>query len=133
VTVEAAAYEDVLPRVLAQQTDAAVLGWDNLGFDPGTNPFWHSRHDVPGTGFNFVSYQDPDVDTWLDQARTAPGCDASTRADNFRQVQTRVDRDKPYLMLHGRYQGWLVNARWDGVEVGPWGPYASLSMWQLRE
>lgn len=133
VTVEAAAYEDVLQRVLAQQTDAAVLGWDNLGFDPGANPFWHSRHDLPGTGFNFVSYQDPDVDTWLDQARTAPACDATTRADYFRQVQTRVDRDKPYLMLHGRYQAWLVNARWHGVEVGPWGPYASLSTWRLRE
>ncbi|MCB9158970.1 MAG: hypothetical protein H6644_03780 [Caldilineaceae bacterium] len=132
VTVEAATYEEVLARVLAQQTDAALLGWDNLGFDPGANPFWHSREDVPGAGFNFVSLQDAEVDAWLDEARTAPGCDPTLRADRFRRVQERIDIIKPYILLHGRYRGWAVGDDWTGVEIGPWQPYATIAAWRPR-
>ena len=130
--MEAATYEEVLARVLAQQTDAALLGWDNLGFDPGANPFWHSREDVPGAGFNFVSLQDAEVDVWLDEARTAPGCDPTLRAERFRLVQERIDTIKPYIMLHGRYRGRVVGNGWTGVEIGPWQPYATIANWRPR-
>jgi peptide/nickel transport system substrate-binding protein len=117
-------------QLLAQTFDLAVLSWDNLSADPGAMPFWHSREDEPGSGFNFVSYQDREVDAWLDQARRAPGCDPALRAERYRQVQARIYDAVPYVIIGGPQAAWLYNRAWTGIAPGPWHADDNIEQWR---
>jgi peptide/nickel transport system substrate-binding protein len=128
---EALPFDAMSTRLLDQRYDLAVLGWDNLGADPGTMPFWHSREDRPGQGFNFVSFQDEAVDAWLDEARRMPGCDPAGRAALYRQVQSRVHEQLPYILLGGPQAVWLASAAWAGIAPGPWSVDYNVEDWRL--
>jgi peptide/nickel transport system substrate-binding protein len=114
-------FDQMAATLLGQTFDLAVAGWENLGPDPATNAFWHSREDQPGSGLNFVSFGDDEVDGWLDEAASLPGCAADARGERYRQVQRRLAEQVPYLFFGGPLDTWAVQAHWAGVEPGPWG------------
>ena len=120
VRFEALAFDTVVNRLLALQYDMVLIGWDNLGPDPANSDFWHSRYDVPGNGANFVSYQNPQVDTWLDEARTTPTCDPALRGKLYRQVQHQIYQGLPYIMLSGQIKRWAYPSAWQELHPAPW-------------
>ncbi len=122
-------FEAMSEQILAQTFDLAVLSWDNLGADPGAMPFWHARQDEPGRGFNFVSFQDAEVDQWLDEARTMAGCDPDARATLYRQVQARIHDAAPYVIIGGPQAAWQHSAEWTGITPGPWGADDNIEQW----
>ncbi len=130
VTVAVDSFDAATEAVLEQRFDLVLLGWDNMGADPGASPFWHSRSDVPGTGYNFVSYQNAQVDALLDAARTAEGCIEEDRAALYRQIQPLVNSAYAYLFLEGRNAGWVVSDSWEGVLPGPWQIYNHVEEWR---
>lgn len=129
IAVQRAPFDEVAAQVLAQRFDLALLGWENLPADPGLLPLWHSEDDAPGACVNFTSFQDAEVDAWLDSAQVAPGCDLAVRGDLYRRVQGRVHESLPVLFLHGDTDTWLFSERWTGVEPGAFG-HGDLSAWR---
>ena len=125
-----APFEAVAVELLGQRFDLALAGWDNLAADPGLQSFWNSRDDLPGQGANFTSFQDAEVDAWLEQAQALPGCDLAARGELYRQAQRRVAQELPYVFLSGEMTAWAYSARWAGVDPGPWGLNGNLQEWR---
>ncbi|MBX3013247.1 MAG: peptide ABC transporter substrate-binding protein [Caldilineaceae bacterium] len=113
-------FTEVTDSLLNQQYDMVLIGWDNLGAEPANSDFWHSRYDAPGSGANFVSYQNAQVDAWLDEARTTPTCDPAVRGKLYRAVQTQIAQDFPYLMLGGQVRHWAYATAWQELQPAPW-------------
>lgn len=113
-------FDAVADRLLGQQYDMVLIGWDNLGPEPANSDFWHSRYDAPGSGANFVSYQNAQVDTWLDAARTAPACDPAVRGKLYDEVQRQIYADLPYIFLTGQVKRWAYPTAWHEINPAPW-------------
>jgi len=133
VELRPAAFEDVAADLLGQRYDLALMGWENLAADPGLNAFWSSNDDAPGVGANFTSFQDADVDAWLEQARTLPGCELGGRGELYRQVQRRVAEGLPYGFLAGETALWAYAPGWTGISPGTWGLNSNIYEWQRAE
>ena len=131
IVVNPVGFEELTDTLLGQTYDMVVIGWENLGADPGNSPFWHSRDDVPGAGFNFTSFQDADVDSLLDAALQNPTCDVNQRADAYRQVQAEIQAASPYVLLVGDMAAWGYATRWQGIAPGPWRFDPNITQWRL--
>jgi peptide/nickel transport system substrate-binding protein len=125
-----APFEQMRAHLLNQQFDLAIAGWENLGADPATAAFWHSRNDTPGAGLNFVSFQDVDVDVWLDEAAQLPGCAPAARGARYRQVQQRLQEQLAYVIIGGRLNHWGYQNRWQNIKPGPWGWLHNVHAWR---
>lgn len=129
VRLEPHAFEAMTAALLEQRFDLSVAGWDNLAPDPGLQPFWHSRDDIPGQGFNLTSFQDAEVDAWLDHALTLPGCAADERGELYAQVQAQVQSQLPYLAIVGTAGGWAARERVQNIAPGPWQLHYNVQHW----
>lgn len=129
VTVAAVPFADLSARVLGQTYDFALVGWDDLGADPGAQRFWHTRDDLPGAGFNVTSYASAEVDRLLDAAAATPGCPYDLRGAAYREAERLVQQDVPAIPLALRQTVTAVGPRWAGVAPGPWGYDANVYLW----
>lgn len=118
--LEAVDFAQVSDALLNQRYDMVVIGWDNMGPDPATSSFWHSRDDVPGSGANFVSFQENDVDRWLDEAAQLPGCSVAERAQRYQQIQRRLWEAAPYIFINSEPTAWAFSHNLQGLAPGPW-------------
>jgi peptide/nickel transport system substrate-binding protein len=133
VRFSAGTFEQATAELLGQRFDLVLIGWENLHADPGLSPFWHSRDDLPGAGYNFTSFHDPDVDRWLDEAAQFPGCDLEGRSELYRQVEQRVHEQLPYLILGGGRAAWAYNSRWQGIAPAPWSLDYNVYEWRREQ
>lgn len=85
--------------------------------------------DRPGSGFNFVSYQNARLETLLQQGLTTPGCQPQDRAPIYREIQQILHNDLPYIFLAGIVQNIGYSSRWAGIEPGPWDFYHNVHVW----
>ncbi len=129
IDLQVISFEALTAALLGQRYDLVVIGWESLGADPGNSPFWHSRDDVPGNGFNFTSVNDPEIDTWFDSAAQAPGCDLNQRAELYRQIQQRIATLSPYILLAGQTGVWAYQDAWQGIAPGPWSITYNVESW----
>lgn len=127
---ESAPFGQATATILGQRYDMALLGWENLPADPGLMPLWRSADDVPGAGVNFTSFQDAEVDAWLDQAQAVTDCGLEQRGELYRRVQKRVYDEVPVVLLRADTEAWAVSLQWAGVEPGAWGPGEDVQTWR---
>jgi peptide/nickel transport system substrate-binding protein len=80
---------------LPKKFDAALLGW-SLNTDPDCLSIWHSG-EFP-TGFNFIGYANPKVDSGLVLARKTPS--QAQRKKIYTEIYTQIAQDAPYLFLY---------------------------------
>jgi peptide/nickel transport system substrate-binding protein len=124
-------FDELTSTLLDQRFDMVVIGWENLGADPANSPFWDSQGDVPGTGFNFTSFHDAEVDSWLESAARFPGCDLNSRSGFYKQVQQRIASQYPYIFLAAPESAWGYQSRWQGIAPGPWDIDYNVASWRL--
>ena len=74
--------------------DAVIMGW-SLGLDPDAYSIWHSSQ-YP-KGFNFVKYNNAEVDKLLAEGRTTIA--KSQRRKIYRQLWNLIAADQPYIFL----------------------------------
>jgi peptide/nickel transport system substrate-binding protein len=122
------AFRDVL---YGQTFDMALVSWSNLGVDPDDSRFWSAADDVLGQGDNFVSYDNPDLEALLVQARTAPGCDQDARAALYRQIQAQLYADQPYCWIDVPRNIVAVSDRVGGLNPGPWSVWYNVHQWYV--
>jgi peptide/nickel transport system substrate-binding protein len=93
-----------LPELDGQTFDIALLAW-NLGIpvNPDVSAFYTKEADVPGSGFNFGSFYNAELEELLAQARDPAqtnNCDPAVRAELYAQVQQILYEQMPYLYMH---------------------------------
>jgi len=101
VDAQAIEWGTFLGEVQGQTMDAFVLGW-NLGlpFDPDGRSFFSAEVDIPGAGFGFTSYNNPELNDLWQQAVTVPGCDREARGELYQQAMSILYEEQPYTWIY---------------------------------
>ena len=123
----------VVDKLMGQTFDMVLAGWTGLGPDPNDEAFWHRRYDVPGSGFNFVSYSNPHLDSLLEQGNSVPGCGKEARAPIYKEIQQIIHADIPYIFLTGNVNLVGYSKRWEGIDPGNWSFNHNEERWSLAE
>jgi peptide/nickel transport system substrate-binding protein len=121
----------LLDDVFTHDFGAAVFGWP-LPAEPDQSQWWLSTENTVGSGSNFVSFSDADVDRWLRQALAVSGCDAGRRAEIYRQIQRTLAQQRPYDFLLMPDAALVTRAGLKGVQTGPFGsPLGNADAWSI--
>lgn len=111
------------------QYEAAMASWSNLrSADPGA--LWQCP-EGDDRGFNWTGYCNTEVDALVDAGLREP--DPGKAAELWRQVQTQIYRDQPYLFLYWLDDLALANPRVSGIEPTALSPWGSLHHWSLAD
>jgi peptide/nickel transport system substrate-binding protein len=110
-----------------------IIGWTGLGPDPNDDAFWHTQFDVPGSGFNAVSYHNPDLDKLLQEGVSVPDCSTEKRAPIYKQIQEIIHADVPYIFITGTVGNEAYSKRWQNINPGPWIFYHNIEQYTLIE
>ena len=129
IDFQAIDFGTLVDQLLGQTYDMVIIGWTGLGSDPNDDVFWRSDFDTPGSGFNFVSYQNPKIDELLAAGVSVPGCDPAVRAPYYKQIQQIIHDDVPYVFISGGVGDTGYNNRWAGIDPGPWSFYWNVHQW----
>ena len=116
IDFQAIDFGTMVDRMLGQTYDMVIIGWTGLGSDPNDDVFWSSAYDTPGSGFNFVSYQNARIDELLNEGYTVPGCSPEDRAPYYKEIQQIIHDDVPYVFISGGVGNTGYNNRWGNIE-----------------
>jgi peptide/nickel transport system substrate-binding protein len=119
----------LLALIDAQTFDAVVLGWRGaFPDDPDWSPLFTASGDIVGSGFNFISYNNPEVDRLFQEARTVPGCRPEDRAPLYHDIQRILHDDQAYIWLFA--QNGMYAAR---QNVSNWSPLPYNMFYQVED
>jgi len=106
--------------------EAILFGWQ-LALDPDSYDIWHSSKTGEGE-FNFVNYQNPEVDRLLIEARRT--FDQQKRKSYYHQIQEIIYREQPYMFLYFPESLSILSSRFEGVKPAPIGiSYNFIDWW----
>ncbi|MBI5958991.1 MAG: hypothetical protein HY866_09665 [Chloroflexi bacterium] len=99
--------------------------------NPDQSALFSSTNDRVGDGWNVGSYVNSDVDRLLTEARALPGCPIAERAEIYREVQTLLQTDQPYIWLFAPNE--MIAARGGvlGFDPYPYAPFWNISEWRV--
>jgi len=122
-------FNQLLDIMDAQTFDALILGW-RWGYpvDPDPTGLFTSDGDVVGSGFNFVSYTNPEVDRLAHEGLLVPGCAPEDRAPIYHQIQKILQDEQAYVWLFAQNGFYAANAGIDG-----WAPYPNEMYWNVDQ
>ena len=92
--------------------DAVLLGW-SLSLDPDQYGIWHSSQQAPGQ-FNFIGYNNPQVDKLLEQGRLE--LDSDKRAKIYHEFSRILLEDSPIVYLYAGYGLPAIHKRIKGID-----------------
>jgi peptide/nickel transport system substrate-binding protein len=101
---------------------------EDFPVNPDQWAMFSQANDQPGMGWNVGSYDNPDVERLLAEARTLPGCDLDARTEKYQDVQALLQADQPYIWLFAPND--MIAAR--GGVLG-FDPYPSAPFWNITE
>ena len=133
IQFEAIEFGTLVGELLGQTFDMVIIGWTGLGTDPNDDSFWHSKFDTPGSGFNFVSYQNARIDELLEQGVSVPGCAAEERATFYQEIQQIIHDDIPYVFVTGSVGNIGYSGKFNGTDPGTWSFYHNIETWSLAQ
>lgn len=122
----------LLDQTDTQTYDMYILGWTGLGSDPNDDAFWLSNQDVPGSGFNNVSFYNERVEELLQTGVTVPGCAPEDRAPYYMEIQEIMHDELPYLWVRGTVANIGFNSNWANVDPQQWSIYWNVNQWALK-
>ncbi|MBV7338304.1 hypothetical protein KFU94_60775 [Chloroflexi bacterium TSY] len=130
INFEAIDFGALVQKLLGQEFDMVIIGW-NLSSppDPDDQDFWSTKFDTPGSGFNFVSYNNARMDELLDQALAMPGCLPEDRAPLYAEIQQMIYEDIPYVFISGNVANTFYVNEWGGLDPKTWGFNHNMQDW----
>jgi peptide/nickel transport system substrate-binding protein len=130
--VEIVAWPTLVGDLFTHYFAAVVFGWP-LDSEPDQRALWLSTENAVGSGLNMVSFADTEVDSWLAEAATFPGCAATGRADLYRRVQARLAELGPYDFLVVPAATLMTRPTLVGPSPGSYAsPFWNATEWYLR-
>ncbi len=117
-----------LPALTGQTFDMAVLAWSlGLPLDPDGSQIFTKGVDVPGSGFNFGSFHNDEVEQLYKDARDPAltnGCTIEGRLPYYERVNEIMFDELPYMFMYANLQ---LAAAHNWVEG--WDPVAFSRSW----
>ncbi len=107
--------------------EAVMLGWA-IGIDPDQYDIWHSSK-TREKEFNFVSYNNPEVDELLEKGRRTFNIEKRKKA--YFRIQEILADDLPYIFLYVPDATPIVQARFKGIKPSPIGISYNLREWYV--
>src|SRR5690606_23090598 len=104
VDVEPVDFSSLIPVLLGQTYDAIIIGWTNISPDTDARAQFNPEFDRVGSGFNFVSINNPELSRLMEEARLLPGCDTQARAALYHPAQAIQHDELPYLFMYSPKQ-----------------------------
>lgn len=129
VDVEAVDFSALIPVLLGQTYDAIIIGWTNISPDTDARAQFNPEFDRVGSGFNFVSMNNPEMSRLMEEARLLPGCDPEARAAIYHQVQAIQHEELPYLFMYSPKQVIAVRGDILGFDPHPENLFHNLGSW----
>lgn len=105
--------------------EAVMLGW-GIGIDPDQYDIWHSSK-IREKEFNFVSYNNPEVDELLEKGRRTFNIEERKKA--YFRIQEILADELPYIFLYVPDATPIVQARFKGIKPSPIGISYNLREW----
>jgi peptide/nickel transport system substrate-binding protein len=125
--VEWVAFRDLM---LAQNFDVLCIAWNNVS--PDNEALFFGQYDVPGHGFNYCSFYQPDYEPLETEAKTLEGCSYEERGEIYRQIQEILHEEQPYIWLYAPRTILAVNRRVQNVNPGPWSTAYNIHEWYIQ-
>jgi len=107
--------------------EALILGW-NLSRDPDLYDIFYSSKTREGE-FNFVSYENPEVDRLLIEGRH--NFDQEKRREIYQEIHAMIAEDLPYIFLYVADSLPIVHKRFRGIKVAPLGIGYNFIKWYV--
>jgi peptide/nickel transport system substrate-binding protein len=125
--------DSVIDDLFTHDFTLAIFRWPILP-DPDQRIYWHSTENEAGLGFNFTSYNNPQVDQYLEQAAALPGCSPTDRAQLYGEVQQILAEERPVDFVVAPHQHLMLSDRLAGTKTGPFAPFTwNATEWTLLE
>ena len=115
-------WDELVQRVMGKKYDAAIMGW-MLASNPDLR-FMFASSEIK-SGYNFVSYSNPQLDDVLTRAAT----DHEGRRELLYKAQEIINEDLPYLFLYSPNKVLAINKKIQGVKPNPVNIYYDISDW----
>lgn len=112
-------FGSLVTYLLGQEYDAILIGFTNIDQDTDARSVLTSIGDSVGGGFNFVSYNNPEVTDLYQEALVLPGCDLEERQALYHQIGDILHDELPWLWLFATNE---MYAESNAVEN--WEPFA---------
>jgi peptide/nickel transport system substrate-binding protein len=109
--------------------EAVILGWA-IGLDPDQYDIWYSGK-TKEKEFNFVGYNNPEVDALLEEGRRT--FDIEGRKKAYFRIQEILAEDLPYIFLYVPDATTIVQGRFKGIKPSPIGITYNLPKWYVPE
>ena len=124
-----------LLNLLSQQRfDTSLPGWmDAYPHDPDQTTQFTDIGDVIGSGSNYGSYHNDEVNTLMAEALTLPDCDRDQRTANYHQIQRILQQDQPYIWLYTTNDFVAARGGVRGFAPQPGAPYWNIENWIVQE
>lgn len=106
INFEAIDFNVLVDEFTGQTFDMSSIFW-GLGFpaDPnGLRTLYDPTNDIPGSGFNAVSYYNADFQALLDKANDPTqtnGCEQAARAEIYKEAYAILKADAPWIWIGG--------------------------------
>ena len=126
VDFEAIEFGALVEVLLGQEYDAIIIGWTNMAQDADGRTSFLPSNDLVGAGFNFVSYNNPEVSRLYREAISLPGCIAEERAALTFQAQAILAEELPWVPLFA-----ALNMRAASNDVESWNPFPEYEFWNM--
>lgn len=107
--------------------ETVLLGW-SIGIDPDQYDIWHSSK-TKEKEFNFVSYNNPEVDALLEDGRRTFDIEKRKRA--YFRIQEILADELPYIFLYVPDATPIVHARVKNIQPTPIGISYNLPQWYV--
>lgn len=107
--------------------EAVILGW-SISLDPDQYDIWFSGK-TKEKEFNFVSYNNPEVDELLEKGRRT--FNIAERKKAYFRIQEILADELPYIFLYVPDATPIVNARFRGIKPAPIGITYNLPKWYV--
>jgi len=107
--------------------ETLLLGW-SLSLDPDIYDIWHSSKTKTGE-FNFISYNNPQVDMLLEQGRRE--FDQDKRKQIYNSIHEIIYNEQPYLFLYNPDSLPVISSRFQGIEIAPAGISYNFIKWYV--
>jgi peptide/nickel transport system substrate-binding protein len=121
----------VVDDLFTHDFEAIVFSWP-LPAEPDQSRWWLSTENQIGSGYNFVSFADPEVDRLLQEAAILPGCDTKERAVLYQQIQGLLAQQRPYDFLLVPYAALVMREGIKGAQPGPFAsPFWNAAEWYI--
>ncbi|MEM7348814.1 MAG: ABC transporter substrate-binding protein, partial [Chloroflexota bacterium] len=123
----------VIEDLFGHDYSLELFSW-RIQADPDQYLYWHSEENERGSGLNFTSYNNSQMDQILERGRAIEGCAVESRAQAYQAGQLILAEDRPVDFLMAPYQHLLVADHLYGVDPGPFAPFSwNAATWYIRK